>query len=114
MLRQLQRLVMARGDEKMKCEICDKPIGGDHISQETKVRLWDKLAKRHTEYHRGCWNEYAAGITSEPERLWRERLELAKSKMADCHKDDKKHWRACVAEAKQRIKEIGNGHTSTY
>lgn len=97
---------MARGDEKMKCEICDKPIGCDHISQVAKVRLWDKLAKRHAEYHRGCWNEYAAGITSEPERLWRERLGLAKSKLADCHKDGRKHWDACRREAEQRLAEM--------
>lgn len=62
---------MARGDEKMKCEICNIPIGEDHTSQATKVRLWDTLTKRPVEYHRGCWNEYAAAVTGEHERFMR-------------------------------------------
>ena len=45
---------------------------------------------------------------------WKNRLKLAEEKLKSAHKDDRKHWRACVAEAKQRIEEIENGHTSKY
>lgn len=45
---------------------------------------------------------------------WKDRLKLAEEKSQVSHRADKKHWRACVAEAKQRIEEIENGHTSTY
>ena len=45
---------------------------------------------------------------------WRSRLKLAEVRLAEAHKDDKKHWRSCVAEAKQRLKEIESGNTSQY
>ena len=40
------------------------------------------------------------------ELLWRERLELAKSKLRGCHRDDRKHWLACRKEAELRLAEL--------
>lgn len=37
------------------------------------------------------------------ELLWRERLDLANSKLKTCHKDDRKHWMACRDEATQML-----------
>ena len=34
---------------------------------------------------------------------WVERKSLAEEKLRTCHPDDRKHWRACLAEANDHI-----------
>ncbi len=45
---------------------------------------------------------------------WKNRLKFAEKKLKAAHKDDRKHWLACVAEAKQRLEEIQRGDTGNY
>lgn len=45
------------GANEMKCEICEKDIGEDRLSQSTKVSLFCHVSKRRVEYHAPCWNK---------------------------------------------------------